>query len=253
MNIQDYETIFDYRGDSYNKATNKYPYARHFERQALLDLLHVEDQFHILDVPSGGGYFAFGAREQFGPDIRLTCIEPVASFSEESETLFPVINSSIDQIPLPDHSVDVIASLAGLHHIENREDVFSEWRRLLKYDGQVAVADVREGSGPAKFLNIFVDQYTPQGHKGIFFPEGEFSGHLSKLGFDRVEEKSVVVPWYFDRLEDMAEFCSDLFYLCDVDKQEVLDALDHYVGIRTADDGTVAVNWELSYAFGIKR
>lgn len=252
MNIQDYETIFDYRGDSYNQATNKYPNARHFERQALLDLLRVQgqDQFHIVDAPSGGGYFSYGAREQFGPSVSITCIEPVASFSQESARLFSVINSSIDQIPLVDNSVDVIASLAGLHHIENRVRVFSEWARLLKPGGQIAVADVTVDSGPANFLNVFVNQYTPQGHDGLFFQEGEFSQHLKNQNLCDVQEDNIVVPWRFENLDDMAEFCSDLFYLCDVEKQTVLDALDHYMGIKTLDDGTVSVNWQLCYASG---
>jgi len=70
MNILDYQTIFDYRGESYNSASDKYPNARHYERQALIDLLNVTDNHSIIDAPAGGGYLAEGIRESFGPRCR---------------------------------------------------------------------------------------------------------------------------------------------------------------------------------------
>lgn len=252
MNILDYETIFDYRGESYNNAIAKHPNARHFERQALIDLIHFTPASHLLDAPAGGGYVASGIREQIGPGHTITCIEPAANFARGITHAFNIINGPIDQIPLDDGSVDIIASLSGLHHIENRAGVFLEWARVLKSGGQIAVADVAEGSGVDQFLNIFVDKYTPQGHEGIFFPKGELSRHLTDNGFNVSSESITAVPWVFSTEQDMAEFCIALFYLQNVEKDEVLENLEKHVGIDRSANGEVAIKWSLCYAHGTK-
>ncbi len=251
MNILDYETIFDYRGESYNSACDKFPDARHFERQALLDLIELRSGLHIIDAPAGGGYLADGLRESGDGTLNITCIEPAANFGKRIHPSFSVINSPIDKIPLADDSIDLIASLAGLHHIPDRAPVFNEWARLLKQGGQIAVADVATGSGPDEFLNGFVDQYTPQGHDGIFIEDQEFSTLLQGQGLEVQQDKVVSVPWLFDSHQDLAEFCTKLFYLINVDSEQVLTAVDKCVGIKDFDN-KVGMEWELRYASGIK-
>jgi len=253
MNILDYQTIFDYRGESYNSACDKYPQARHFERQALIDCLEVKHNATIIDAPAGGGYLADGIREQAGSSVSITCIEPAVNFGQRIHSSFDIINSPIDQIPLASASIDIIASLAGLHHIEDRSSTFIEWARLLRSGGQLAVADVAAGTGPDEFLNQFVDRYTPQGHKGIFITENEFLEHLVANDFEVTQDRVIAVPWVFDCHHDMAEFCIKLFYLLDVSPDEVLANLERSVGIRHFENGKVGMEWELRYASAIKR
>jgi len=252
MNILDYQAIFDYRGESYNSASNKYPNARHFERQALIDLVDVNDNQNFIDVPAGGGYLAEGIRESFGPTLSITCIEPAKKFAQTIPSSFTVINSPIDKIPLEDRSIDVVASLAGLHHIEDRAPVFREWGRLLKAGGQLAVADVAAGSGPDEFLNVFVDRYTPQGHKGIFIQGDEFSKHFENNELELKHDSLVQVPWLFDSHHDMAEFCIKLFYLLNVSHEQVLESLSSCVGIKSFNNGKIGIEWELRYACATK-
>jgi ubiquinone/menaquinone biosynthesis C-methylase UbiE len=252
MNLLDYETIFDYRGESYNSACDKYPTARHCERQALIDLLDVHDHHTIIDAPAGGGYLAEGIREAFGPTLSMTCIEPAKNFSQTIPSCFAVINSPIDNIPLKSQSIDSVASLAGLHHIEDRTAVFREWSRLLKAGGQLAVADVATGSGPDEFLNVFVDRYTPQGHKGIFISDHEFATHFENSGLELQHDRVTQVPWLFDNHQDMADFCIKLFYLLDVNPDEVLEQLQACVGIKSFANDKVGIEWELRYACAIK-
>ena len=251
MNILDYETIFDYRGESYNSACDKFPEARHFERQALIDLIDLRSDLQIVDAPAGGGYLADGIREIGDDSLTISCIEPAANFGKRIHSSFAVINSPIDNIPLADSSIDLVASLAGLHHIPDRAPVFKEWARLLKPGGQIAVADVAAGSGPDEFLNGFVDQYTPQGHDGIFIENHEFSTLFQKHGLEPQQDKIVSVPWLFDSHQDLAEFCTKLFYLVQVEPEQVLTAVDKCVGIKNFGD-KVGMEWELRYASGIR-
>ncbi len=251
MNILDYETIFDYRGESYNNAMEKYPFARHWERQALIDMLAIVPESHILDAPAGGGYFASGLRELCGPEVNITCVEPAANFAMGIHAEFSILNCPLEEVPLPSESVDVVGSLAGLHHIEDRSRVFAEWRRLLKPGGRIAVADVEVDTGPALFLNDFVDRYTPQGHDGLFFQPDEFSQLLNQQGIKPVQELSVTVPWEFDHLQAMADFCMQLFFLQNLETELLIEALTELVGVRQLDRGRVALDWKLRYALGV--
>ena len=49
--------------------------------------------------------------------------------------------------------------------------MFAECARALKPGGAYCVADVWAGSGVDGFLNVFVDQHSKDGHKGVFFDD----------------------------------------------------------------------------------
>jgi hypothetical protein len=124
--------------------------------------------------------------------------------------------------------------------------IFKEWRRLLVPGGELAVADAATGTGTAAFLNGFLDRYTPGGHKGVFFAPGEFSTSLLEAGFAEASENLTGVPWEFEGVDQMADFCTRLFDL-KTSVCEVACALNDTVGITSTERG-VALQWELVYA-----
>ena len=44
-----------------------------------------------------------------------------------------------EKIPLKDKSVDVVVTLANLHHIPNKENIFKEFARILKKGGRLFI------------------------------------------------------------------------------------------------------------------
>lgn len=147
--------------------------------------------------------------------------------------------------------MDGVASLAGLHHFQDRRPVYREWARLLKPGGRIAIADVEADTATAAFLNTFVHQHVPGGHEGIFFESGEFTDELSEAGFYNVEETLCEVPWYFQDIDTMVRFCSYLFGIVDTKPATVLAGLEDYLGYAITENGRVCLSWQLRYARAI--
>lgn len=253
MNKLDYTDIFDFRGASYNRACTDYPMARQEERASLLALIDLPPQAKFCDAPAGGGYLADGLYTS-RPDLQITCVEPSSNFGKVIDDNFRAVHSPIDSIPIADGYFDGFGSLAGLHHIEDRRPLFHEWARLLAPGGMLAVADVEVGSSTGGFLNGFVDQYTPQGHEGMFFAAGEFTTLMEAEGFHNIREEYLPIHWVFDNREGAAIFCKDLFYLQGTSIDEIASALESELGSAETRDGLHwQVPWGLRYAVGTKK
>jgi len=250
--ISEYKDIFNARGHLYNSASAMSPFARKNELKALLNLIDFSSDSVICDVPAGGGYVAEGIKRLELSYKQIVCVEPAQEFSKEIPECFEVMSERADRISKPNGYFTVIASLAGLHHVFDRTSIFNEWSRLSHSGGQIVVADVAQGTGAAEFLNGFVDQFSPQGHKGWFFSDNEFSSLLSQSGLKVISDQLVYVPWIFSSTDEMAKFCYLLFGMKAVTYHEIISELEKVVGISETHDGKVKLHWQLQYAKGIK-
>ncbi len=247
--MTDYKDIFNARGHLYNEATMMCPGAREAERITLINLLKPKAGETIIDVPAGGGYLADGIRKQFGDEVIVICVEPAEQFSKAIDPFFRVILEPADAVTsLEDKSLDAVASLAGLHHIADKRPIYREWHRLLRPDGRIAVADVASNTGTADFLNIFVDEFVPGGHNGMFFAEDEWIEQLTECGFSHVEEELRSIPWVYDSEDQMIDFCISLFSLQKASREQVREAIRHYIGVESENNGSVRMMWQLRYA-----
>ena len=251
MAEKSYTEIFNARGHLYNSATALCPKARDEELNELLALINFKEGQVVCDAPAGGGYVAEGIYHREGNKVKVVCVEPSEPFSEAISPRFHILNQPLYNTLVDDHYFDVIASLAGLHHAEDKQSIFNEWSRTLKPKGALAVADVAEGSGAAAFLNVYVDKHNPQGHKGLFFNQDDFSSLMDVAGITPLSDHLVEVPWVFDSREQMAAFCRMLFGIESATNAEVAVALQDYVGVRE-DAGEVKLLWSLQYAKGEK-
>ncbi len=249
--MNDYKATFEARGHDYNEAGRLCPGAREAERSALLNRAKLQPGLSILDLPAGGGYVADGVRERLGTSDGVVCVEPSPRFGESLRQHYQARHEPIDETGLPSASFDRILSLAGLHHLPERTDVYREWARLLKPGGQIVVADVAAGSGAAAFLNEFVDQFTPGGHCGYFIAEQEFTAGLEAQGLRVLEDQLLDVPWRFPDRRTLGEFCWKLFSCRDASPERVADGLAEFVGIHQEADNEMLLHWQLRYAVAI--
>ena len=104
----------------------------------------------VLDLGSGGGIDAFLAAKIVGDSGKvygLDMTDDMLALAEENRkkaglTNVKFIKGYIEDIPLPDESVDVVISNCVVNLSEDKEKVFREIYRVIKKGGHLSIADI---------------------------------------------------------------------------------------------------------------
>jgi SAM-dependent methyltransferase len=241
LKLKEYAEIFDARGRDYHEAMLRFPHARDEEFETILHSAALTDGQIVCDYPAGGGYL-----EDYIPQkIDLKLLETSHVFlqcaADHSQAERLLVEKG--HIPLADNTVDCFISLAGLHHIEDKRDVFAEIYRCLKIGGRIALADVRQDSGVDGFLNDFVHNHSEAGHKGIFLHDNTRI-ELEYCGYNVTFMQPKRYHWNFATIADMCEYCRLMFGISKATPQEIEAAINQYLSITRHENG-VSMGWEL--------
>ncbi len=251
MNPSDYESTFNTRGDHYNEASRIAIDARKHERSILVELLLLESHHLVIDAPAGGGYLADGLLDRGHPTENILCVEPSSVFARGIAPSLNGVVASLGRIPVANDSIDRVASLAGLHHLNSKRDFFAEAFRTLKSGGMIAVGDVLDSTPQALFLNGPVDEFTETGHCGIFVRRGEMRETLRAVGFVDVAEKHVEFNWEFTDAATMVAYCRTLFGMTQATPADVANAIAEHLSVSLRAN-KCSLPWALTYATGVK-
>ncbi len=104
----------------------------------------------VLDLGSGGGIDALIAARAVGAQGRVYGLDMTAAMVELARRNAAAsgirnvefLEGSIENIPLPDASVDVVISNCVINFCENKTAVFAEARRVLAPKGRIVVSDI---------------------------------------------------------------------------------------------------------------
>src|SRR5690349_17859661 len=162
----------------------------------------------VLDLGSGGGIDVILSAKRVGPMGKaygLDMTDEMLGLARENQKRAGVENveflkGAIENVPLPNNSVDVIISNCVINLSGDKDRVLAEAFRVLKPGGRFAVSDVVvRGEVPAdirKSMELWV------GCIGGALEENEYQEKLRRAGFESVEVEATRVY----RIEEAREF-----------------------------------------------
>jgi SAM-dependent methyltransferase len=162
----------------------------------------------VLDLGSGGGIDVLLSARRVGPTGKaygLDMTDEMLALARENQRKAGVANveflkGEIEQIPLPDSSVDVIISNCVINLSADKDRVLAEAFRVLKPGGRLAVSDVVvRGEVPAE-IRRSVELWI--GCVAGALEEREYRDKLAKAGFEGID----VEPTRVYRVEDARDF-----------------------------------------------
>ena len=165
----------------------------------------------VLDLGSGGGIDVLLSAKRVGPTGKvygLDMTDDMLALARENQhkagaTNVEFLKGTIEAIPLPDQSVDVIISNCVINLSVDKDAVLREAFRVLKPNGRFAVSDVVfRGDVPAEVrrsMELWV------GCVAGALRDDEYASKLKAAGFVDVE----VDPWRVYQVDDARAFLSD--------------------------------------------
>ena len=175
---------------------------------ALVDL---EPGQTVLDLGSGGGIDVLLSAKRVGPTGKaygLDMTDEMLALARENQRKAGAENveflrGTIESVPLPDNSVDVIISNCVINLSSDKDAVLREAFRVLKPGGRFAVSDVViRGDVPAEVrrsLELWV------GCVAGALEETEYAAKLRTAGFADVE----LEPWRVYQIDDARAFLAE--------------------------------------------
>ncbi len=162
----------------------------------------------VLDLGSGGGIDVLLSARRVGPTGKaygLDMTDEMLALARENQRKAGVanaefLNGEIEQVPLPDDTVDVVISNCVINLSADKDRVLGEAFRVLKPGGRLAASDVVvRGEVPAE-IRRNVELWI--GCVAGALEEDEYRAKLAKAGFEAIE----IDPTRVYRAEDAREF-----------------------------------------------
>jgi arsenite methyltransferase len=164
----------------------------------------------VLDLGSGGGIDVLLSARRVGPTGKaygLDMTDEMLALANENKRKAGVENveflkGEIENIPLPDNSVDVIISNCVINLAADKDKVLREAFRVLKPGGRFAVSDVVTRGEILPEIRQSVLAWV--GCMAGALDEDEYRGKLAAAGFEQID----IEPTRIYRAEDARETLS---------------------------------------------
>ena len=178
----------------------------------------------VLDLGSGGGIDVLLSAKRVSPGGKafgLDMTDEMLALARENQRKAGLENveflkGEIEQIPLPDNSIDVVISNCVINLSSDKDRVLAEAFRVLKPGGRFAVSDVvtKDGIAPAVRESVLLWVGCVAGA----LEETEYRAKLAKTGFTSIAFE----PTRIYRAADAASFLSE----AGVDAEKIAPEVD---------------------------
>ena len=157
-----------------------------------LTLAGIHEGEVVVDLGCGGGMDVFLAARNVGSTGRVVGIDMTAEMLERARagqqkiglTNVEFHQSTIDQLPLADNSVDCVISNCVINLVPDKSAVFHEILRVLKPGGRVALSDIALKQELPSEVKQSVESYVGCISGAILIDE--YRSLLKQAGFDSV-------------------------------------------------------------------
>jgi ubiquinone/menaquinone biosynthesis C-methylase UbiE len=164
----------------------------------------------VLDLGSGGGIDVLLSAKHVGPTGKaygLDTTDEMLALAEENKrksglTNVEFLKGEIENIPLPDNSVDVIISNCAINLSSDKDKVFREALRVLKPGGRFAVSDVVVHGDVPTQVSSSMELWV--GCIAGALEEMDYANRLAKTGFEAID----IEPTRTYCIEDARQFLS---------------------------------------------
>ncbi|MCL5958097.1 MAG: arsenite methyltransferase [Chloroflexi bacterium] len=158
----------------------------------------------VLDLGSGGGIDVFLAARRVGPQGRvygLDMTEEMLSLAEENRRKLGVTNveflkGELENIPLPEGTVDVIISNCVVNLSADKDKALGEAYRVLKPGGRLAISDIVVRRPLPERIRKDVESWV--GCVAGAMSDTEYNQRLTRAGFEGIS----IDTTYVYRVED---------------------------------------------------
>lgn len=211
------------------------------EIKPLFDAMNLQETQTVLNVPFEGNLL-----KQITSNIEITLADFVVPDSLKD---WNIVKTDYNLDGIPSAYFDVILSSAGIHHLNNDEQLqfLIATRRVLKTHGRLLMAEVKEGSRTSRFLDQFVGKYTGTGHTGNYLKK-DFVSVAAHAGYQTINRETIGYPWVFRNEDHLFDWMSKFFGLSNISKETLLSQVGEILG-QTKEHEVLTVNWELDFIF----
>ncbi len=151
----------------------------------------------VLDLGSGGGIDVLLSARRVGPTGKaygLDMTDEMLELARENQRQAGVSNveflkGEMEEMPLPDSSVDVIISNCVVNLSPDKDKVLAETYRVLKPGGRLAIADIVARGEVPEELRRSLEAWA--GCLAGALEEGEYRTKLESAGFTYIEIESL--------------------------------------------------------------
>jgi SAM-dependent methyltransferase len=162
----------------------------------------------VLDLGSGGGIDVLLSAQRVGPTGKaygLDMTDEMLALARENQakagaTNVEFLKGEMEDIPLPDDTVDVIVSNCVINLSADKDRVLAEAFRVLRPGGRLAVSDVVVRGEVPREIRRSVELWI--GCVAGALEESDYRAKLAKAGFEAID----VEPTRIYRVEDARDF-----------------------------------------------